>query len=80
MSAHEGPCALDVFREAGYTPDKAHEMAMTLTCYPMDCRVASEQAREAVRRLKAGATMNDLLGEVEASMFAAAGAGPKGEP
>lgn len=42
-------CVLDVLTNAGYGAEEAMHVAWEFTCFPMDCDIASEQAREFVK-------------------------------
>jgi hypothetical protein len=46
-------CVLDVLRDAGLAEREAFRVAMEFTCFPMDCKIAVEQAREYLRALGA---------------------------
>jgi hypothetical protein len=39
-------CVLDVFVAAGYSLHEAAQTALEVTCFPMNCDLASAQARE----------------------------------
>jgi hypothetical protein len=42
---HDGECVLDVLQGAGLSSAEAFDVALNHTCFPMDCEIASAQAR-----------------------------------
>ncbi len=60
-------CVLDVLSEA-FSDNEVGDIAMNYTCFPMDCDVASAQARVFVDRIKAGEDKRTVMAEVAAQV------------
>lgn len=60
-------CVLGVLSEA-FPDDEVGDIAMNYTCFPMDCDVASAQARVFVDRIKAGEAKRAVMADVAAKV------------
>lgn len=72
MSKHcdAATCVFDVLAEV-FPDDDIGNIALEYTCFPMDCDVASKQARVFVDRIKAGEDKRTVMAETQERIYRA---------